>query len=144
MINARRPGTPDDDVGPLRRNTTADENVAGSSRSRRRAAVDMVPDPVQVVLDAANRGDVEAFLDSFADDGVVDDWGREFAGRDAIRRWSDAEFIGKQVTLTVTAVDDDGPRTVVNAEVGGNGFNGPSHFSFDVDGPKVTRMTIRA
>lgn len=106
--------------------------------------MDTVPDPVRAVLDAANHGDVAAFLDCFADGGVVDDWGREFAGRDAIRRWSDAEFIGKQVTLAVTAVETDGPRTVVSAEVGGNGFNGPSHFTFDVDGPTVTRMTIRA
>ena len=106
--------------------------------------MDSVPDVVQVLLDAANRGDIDAFLDAFGAGGVVDDWGREFAGRDAIRRWSDAEFIGKQVSLAVTGVENDGARTVVGAEVGGNGFNGPSHFSFDVDGPKVARMTIRA
>jgi hypothetical protein len=106
--------------------------------------VDPVPGVVHVVVDAANRGDVDAFLDAFAAVGVVDDWGREFVGRDAIRRWSDAEFIGKQVTLAVTGVEYDGARTVVSAEVGGNGFNGPSHFGFDVDGATVARMTIRA
>jgi hypothetical protein len=106
--------------------------------------VDVVPDPVRAVLDAANSGDVEAFLDCFEEGGAVDDWGREFAGREAIRRWSDAEFIGKQVTLEVTAVEQQGARTVVSAQVGGNGFNGPSHFAFDAAGPKVTRMTIRA
>ncbi len=106
--------------------------------------MDSVPDVVQAVLDAANRGDIDAFLDAFGAGGVVDDWGREFAGRDAIRRWSDAEFIGKQVSLAVTDVENDGARTVVGAEVGGNGFNGPSHFSFDVDGSKLARMTIRA
>ena len=106
--------------------------------------VDSVPSVVQVVLDAANRGDVDAFLDAFGAGGVVDDWGREFVGRDAIRRWSDAEFIGKQVTLDVTGVENDGGRTVVSAQVGGNGFNGPSHFGFDVDGATVARMTIRA
>lgn len=106
--------------------------------------MDSVPDVVQVLLDAANRGDIDAFLDAFGAGGVVDDWGREFAGRAAIRRWSDAEFIGKQVSLAVTGVENDGARTVVGAEVGGNGFNGPSHFSFDVDGLKVARMTVRA
>ena len=105
-----------------------------------------LPGPVRAALDAANGGDLEAFLDTFDPAGVVDDWGREFAGRDAIRQWSDAEFIGKQVTLAVTGVEQDGARTVVTAQVGGNGFNGPSHFSFDVDvdGQRVTRMTIRA
>jgi hypothetical protein len=29
-------------------------------------------------------------------------------------------------------------------EVDGKGFNGPSHFSFEVDGDRVCRMTIRA
>ena len=106
--------------------------------------MDSVPDVVQALLDAANRGDIDTFLDAFGAGGVVDDWGREFAGRDAIRRWSDAEFIGKQVSLAVTGVENDGARTVVGAEVGGNGLNGPSHFSFDVDGSKVARLTIRA
>ena len=37
------------------------------------------------------------------------------------------------------------PRpTVITAEVGGDGFNGPSHFTLVVDGDRVSRMTIRA
>ena len=28
--------------------------------------------------------------------------------------------------------------------VGGEGFNGPSHFTFQVNGDRVARMTIRA
>ena len=106
--------------------------------------MDILRGPVQAAVDAANRGDIEAFLELFDEVGVVDDWGREFAGRNAIRRWSDAEFIGKQVTLAVIGVEHDGARILVGAEVGGNGFNGPSHFGFDLDGPKITRMTIRA
>ena len=69
--------------------------------------MDTLPAPVQAAVDAANRGDVEAFLGVFAEAGVVDDWGREFAGRNAIRGWSDAEFIGKQVTLAVVGVEED-------------------------------------
>jgi hypothetical protein len=104
----------------------------------------ILPGTVRNAGDAANRGDVEAFVDSFVPTGVVDDWGREFSGREAIRGWSDAEFIGKQVTLDVTEVATDGARTVVTAQVGGNGFNGPSHFTFESDGPLLARMTIRA
>jgi hypothetical protein len=36
-------------------------------------------------------------------------------------------------------VDDWG-----RAFTGGDGFNGPSHFSFEVQGDHVARMTIRA
>jgi hypothetical protein len=108
------------------------------------STLDSAPTPVARLLEAANANDSEAFIASFVDGGVVDDWGREFVGADAIQGWSDREFIGKQVSLDVQAVEQDGDRTVVTAEVGGNGFNGPSHFSFLVDGNRVSRMTIRA
>jgi hypothetical protein len=75
-------------------------------------------------------------------EGAVDDWGRVFRGRDRIREWSDAEFIGKQVTLDVTGVRTQGATTVVSAQVGGNGFNGPSDFAFDVSGDRVSTMRI--
>ncbi len=103
-----------------------------------------VPVPVRRLLDAANANDIDAFLGSFTPDGAVDDWGREFRGPAAIREWSDEEFIGKQVSLEVTDVVDQKDETLVTAQVGGNGFNGPSHFSFTVKGDLVTRMTIRA
>jgi hypothetical protein len=100
--------------------------------------------PTRRLLDAANANDTDAFLAAFTADGVVDDWGREFRGAEAIRGWSDREFIGKQVTLAVEEVTRDGDETVVTAAVGGNGFNGPSHFTFRTDGDRIARMTIRA
>ena len=103
-----------------------------------------LPEPVARLLQAANDHDTDAFLAGFTDDGVVDDWGREFAGADAIRGWSDKEFIGVDVTLEALAVTTEGDATTVEAQVGGRGFNGPSHFTFDVAGDRVSRMTIRA
>nr|WP_221374680.1 nuclear transport factor 2 family protein [Actinoplanes polyasparticus] len=100
--------------------------------------------PTKRLLDAANAHDTDAFLAGFTADGVVDDWGREFRGAEAIRGWSDREFIGKQVTLAVEQVSRAGDETVVTAAVGGNGFNGPSHFTFRAAGDRVSRMTIRA
>jgi hypothetical protein len=106
--------------------------------------VEGAPAPVARLLEAANANDTEAFLGTFVEGGVVDDWGREFVGADAIRGWSDREFIGKRVSLDVRAVEQRGDATVITAEVGGDGFNGPSHFTFVVDGDRVSRMTIRA
>jgi ketosteroid isomerase-like protein len=97
---------------------------------------------VQRLIDATNAGDITAFLAGFTEDGVVDDWGREFKGAAAIRGWSDAEFIGKRVSLVVHAVNLHNGETMVNAEVGGDGFTGPSHFAFQIDGDLVSRMTI--
>jgi hypothetical protein len=101
------------------------------------------PEPVARLLQAANGHDTDAFLASFTQDGVVDDWGREFAGAQAIQGWSDREFIGVEVTLAVTAVTTDGDVTTITADVGGSGFNGPSHFTFSVRDGLVSRMTIR-
>ncbi|WP_031521393.1 nuclear transport factor 2 family protein [Streptomyces sp. NRRL F-5123] len=102
-----------------------------------------LPVPVAAALEAANAGATEDFLAAFAEDGAVDDWGREFRGHDAIRAWSDAEFIGKQVRLDVTGCHrTDGDTITVSAQVGGNGYNGPSDFAFTVSGDRVSLMKI--
>jgi hypothetical protein len=104
---------------------------------------DQIPEPVAAALAAANANDTEAFLDCFTVDGVVDDWGREFRSREEIRGWSDREFIGAHVSLEVTEVVQSDADTVITAQVGGDGFNGPSHFAFRAEGDKLARMTIR-
>lgn len=101
-----------------------------------------LPAPVAEALRAANAGDIDGFLRTFTPTGAVDDWGRVFRGADAIRGWSDAEFIGKQVTLEVTAVHTAGDTTTVATQVGGNGFNGPSDFAFTVEGNGIALMRI--
>jgi len=107
-----------------------------------------LPGPVQAAIDAANAGDIETFLGLFGATGSVDDWGRTFTGPAAIRSWSDAEFIGKQVTLAVESAETaaDGAVTVLAAlaAVGGNGFNGASHFTFRLNGGALASMAIRA
>ena len=101
-----------------------------------------LPEPVARLIAAANAGDTEAFLATFADDGSVNDWGRIFTGRDAIRAWSDAEFIGVGVTLDITAEITTREHTTVTATVGGRGFNGQSHFSFTVTDGLIADMAI--
>jgi hypothetical protein len=105
--------------------------------------VDELPAGVQNLIDAANDGDLDNFLDSFTPDGVVDDWGRVFEGPTRIAEWSDAEFIGKDVSLDVTAVSARGDDWTITAQVGGDGFTGVSHFTFRLTADGVARMTIR-
>ncbi len=105
-----------------------------------------LPDPVREAFAATNAGDLDRFTASFADDGVVDDWGREFRGREAIADWSRSESIGVQQTFDVIEVRHEGDEVVVIAEVGGGGFNGPSTFTFRLapDAATIQRMTITA
>jgi hypothetical protein len=103
-----------------------------------------LPAPVAAAIDATNAGDRDAFLAAFTADGAVDDWGRVFTGADEIGTWSDRELIGVQASLDVTDVTTDGDDVSVLAQVGGNGFNGHSTFTFALAGDLVRRMTIRA
>jgi uncharacterized protein (TIGR02246 family) len=105
-----------------------------------------LPAPVREAFDATNAGDLERFTAVFTPDGVIDDWGREFHGRDEIAQWSRAESIGVQQTFDVTEAKVVGDDVIVTATVGGGGFNGPSTFTFHVaaDGTHLERMAITA
>ncbi|RWD65465.1 MAG: hypothetical protein EOS36_07655 [Mesorhizobium sp.] len=39
------------------------------------------PDPIRRFVEATNAGDSEVFLDTFAADALLTDWGRSFRGR---------------------------------------------------------------
>ncbi|WP_256837676.1 Rv0909 family putative TA system antitoxin [Ornithinimicrobium faecis] len=99
--------------------------------------------PVREFVDAVNAHDETAFLDSFGDTGVVDDWGREFVGREAIKEWSDKEFIGANGTMDVQQVTDTGGQVRVVADWRSSHANGLSEFTFDTAGHTINRMTIR-
>jgi ketosteroid isomerase-like protein len=105
---------------------------------------DVALDPaVQRLLDATNTEDTEAFLAAFTEDGVVDDWGRRFVGREAIAQWSAGENIGVHARFEVTGVRTEGTGQAVDVQVSGGGFTGPSTFVFEVDGGRVRSMVIR-
>ncbi|SDS21631.1 nuclear transport factor 2 family protein [Microlunatus soli] len=102
-----------------------------------------IPEPVASFIDAVNRHDEEAFLDAFTDDGSVDDWGRTFTGRAAIKDWSDTEFIGARGTLAVEVAEVAGAVITVLGDWRSQHANGRSKFVFDVTDGKLAKMTIR-
>jgi hypothetical protein len=101
-----------------------------------------VEPPIRAMLDATNRGDVEGFLDAFADDAVLDDWGRTFTGRDEIAGWNARENIGVNSHIEATGVTRDGYRIRVGVAVTGDGYNGGGAMTFQLDGDKIARMVI--
>ena len=106
-------------------------------------ATPTIPEPVASFITAVNDHDEQAFLDAFAPDGTVDDWGRDFTGREQIKTWSDKEFIGSRGTLAVEEVDIAASTITVIGDWRSNHANGRSKFVFDVDGDKLAKMTIR-
>jgi hypothetical protein len=103
-----------------------------------------VPAIIDRVLSTVNREDTEAFLDLFSDDGEVDDWGSVYRGRAAIRVWSDRELIGARARFMLKSTEEHGETISMIVQVGGEGFNGPSRFTFTMAGGQIRRMRITA
>jgi hypothetical protein len=104
-----------------------------------------VPDlepAIRQMLDATNRGDDEGFLDAFADDAVIDDWGRTFEGRDQIAGWNARENIGVHSHIEATSVERRGDEIVVGVQVSGEGYNGGGAMTFTLAGDRIARMVI--
>jgi hypothetical protein len=98
--------------------------------------------PIRGMIDATNREDDAGFLDAFADDAVLDDWGRTFTGREAIAGWNDRENIGVHSRIEVTSIDRDGDEVRVGVSVSGEGYNGGGAFTFVLAGDRIARMVI--
>jgi SnoaL-like domain len=98
---------------------------------------------VRQALDATNAEDTQAFVGAFAEDGVVDDWGRRFVGHEAIASWNAGENIGVHARFEVTGVRAEGSGQAVDVQVSGGGFNGPSTLVFQTAAGRVRSMTIR-
>lgn len=101
-----------------------------------------LPSPVAELVAAVNRGDIETFLAFFAEDGAVDDWGRRFVGRTAIRNWSDKEFIGAHGRMSVSKVEQHGNEIAVDAAWKSSYYSGNSRFIFIVAGGQIREMRI--
>ena len=88
--------------------------------------------PIAAMIDATNREDSAAFLDAFADDAVINDWGREFTGMAEIATWNNNENIGANSRIeqrsTATRAADLGTTVIIS--VSGNGDNGGGSFAF--------------
>jgi len=104
--------------------------------------MDEVPPAVQRLIEATNAGDSAAFVDAFTEDGFVDDWGRTFRGPVEIGRWNEAENIGVHAHFRLQEVSLDGDSVTARLAVTGGGFNGPSTFTFELDGDRVRSMRI--
>jgi hypothetical protein len=98
---------------------------------------------IQQVFDATNRADSDAFVDAFAADGTIDDWGRTFTGHEAIATWNANENIGVHAHIEPGEVTRDGDAIKVGVTVTGDGYNGGGAFTFTLaPSGKVARMVI--
>jgi len=77
-------------------------------------------DPViDAHIAAINRFDLDAIMDTFADDALVNDNSREFWGCEHIRAFMAKEFVGDHVTMDVREVIDHYGDIIVRARYDG-------------------------
>lgn len=105
-------------------------------------AASTLPAPVDALVKAVNDGNTALFLSLFAPSGTVDDWGRRFVGSQAIRTWSDQEFIGAKGTLTVKSVRQADGLVSVQAGWTSEAYSGDSLFVFVIADGKIREMRI--
>jgi hypothetical protein len=101
-----------------------------------------LPDPIDRFVDVVNKGDTKSFLDFFIEEGVVNDSGRRFVGHNAIRKWSDREFIGAKGHITVTHAEQTNIGILLRANWTSNYFTGPSRFTFILQGKNIKELHV--
>ncbi|MPZ28632.1 MAG: nuclear transport factor 2 family protein [Micromonosporaceae bacterium] len=102
------------------------------------------PSAIQTFIDSTNRGDPAAFAAAFTDDAYLNDWGREYRGRDGVRNWDRTDNIGVQAHFELIALqpgaDPDG--YVATLKVTGNGFNGTGQLTFQLRDRLIASLRI--
>jgi hypothetical protein len=58
-----------------------------------------LPAVIEEFIRATNEHNGDVFISTFADDAFVNDFARNFKGKEEIRKWSDKEMIGDRVTM---------------------------------------------
>jgi len=101
-----------------------------------------VPAPVQVLVDAINAADTEAFVAAFTPDGFVSDWGTVKSGPEGVRAWAGSDAIGAGARMTVLSAETEGDTTRIRFDWSSRVFNGESDGVFVVEGDKLASFTI--
>jgi hypothetical protein len=103
-----------------------------------------MPAAIQAFVDTTNRGDSQGFVAAFSEDAYLNDWGREFHGRDGVASWNETDNIGRQAHFDVHGIRPgriDG-QYLLTVTVSGNGYNGPGTFTFQLADGLISRFVI--
>ena len=79
-----------------------------------------LPEPVAAFIDAVNRGDLDALVETFAHRALVNDQLCEYWDKGAIAAWAARDVVGQRLGLRVRSAVTNHAQTVVSAEVTGD------------------------
>ncbi|MGO4533909.1 nuclear transport factor 2 family protein [Leifsonia sp. 2MCAF36] len=103
-----------------------------------------LPEPIRRFIDATNSGDSEAFVNAFTPNAFLSDWGREFHGREGVRRWDGTDNIGVNAHFALVDVSagTDPESYVVTLTVTGDGYNGTGPMTFTLRDGLIASLRI--
>ena len=107
-----------------------------------------LPTVIQSFIKATNHHDGDAFIETFADDALVNDFARNFWGKDSIRQWSDKEMIGDKVTFEADEIVEHYGEFMITALTDGNYDKSKSpdptylDYFFTVKDNRIVRLII--
>ncbi|MFD1174808.1 nuclear transport factor 2 family protein [Paenibacillus puldeungensis] len=110
--------------------------------------INQLPQIINDFLNASNKPDPNAFVDCFSDDAIVVDEGQERIGKAAIKKWSDENHFGANVTLEPRNARRDDDEIIVACKVDGDfdktGLPDPLVLSyyFRMQDGKIARLYI--
>jgi ketosteroid isomerase-like protein len=105
-----------------------------------------VPEPVAEYLAAKEAKDADALSRCFTEDGTVDDEGRDYRGRDAIRQWKQAADEKYRYVLQTVNAQTHGDKLTVRARLVGAFPGSPVELDhiYKLSNGKITSLEIRS
>jgi hypothetical protein len=112
------------------------------------ALITELPPSVAAYVRATNIGDLDALLETFVDDALVNDQLVDYWGKEAIAAWAARDIIGERLTLKVVKTVKHYGHSIVTAHVDGlfdkRGLPDPLvlAFYFSSHGDKIVQLII--
>jgi ketosteroid isomerase-like protein len=103
-----------------------------------------LPQPIAAYFAATNAHGVRAMVESFAEDAVVRDEGKQHQGLDDIRAWMHETIAKYDFTVEPTDVTETGGKTIVTALVSGTFPGSPASIrhAFTLNRGKIVLLEI--
>ena len=107
-----------------------------------------LPPSVAAYIRATNLSDLDALLETFVDDALVNDQLRDYWGKEAIADWAARDIIGERLTLKVVNTVQHYGHSIVTAHVDGlfdkRGLPDPLilAFYFSSQNDKIVQLII--
>ena len=90
-----------------------------------------LPPGVARFIDASNARDLDAAIDCFAEDAVVEDEGRTHRGIAEVRAWKQATEERFRYTIVPTGLEERDGRSLVRGILAGNFPGSPVELTYD-------------